>query len=329
MRIPIRLSIYLIECAFAVGGSVLTAGSILAQAGKTQIPYVLPGRPGIWSGGAFVTVDDNNGLPLIRAVNKGGELVSQIEFTIPGARSASVFSGMFARGFDGSFVLAGGAYADDDRAAAFLAWLSADGQRQTIVRPYPFIPSVVTMAADGSIWAAGREVQEDDRNLEKPDYNIVRRYDRTGRLLGSFISRSSLQLKPGSLSPGEYSYLVASRDRVGWYSQVAGKYFEFSPDGSSVQEFATAAAPGVRLHLTGAALCGDGTVVVSAEARAVQSETAVATWRVLELLRDRGTWLSIAGDSTKYVKVAGCDGTTVAFGPGVTDHLDWFTITQR
>ena len=323
----LSLSILLINLAILSVCPAKAATTLLGE-GQTQIPFnVAGGRPGIWSGGAFIVVEDNNGFPVLRAADKSGQLISKIDFTIPGASLVNIYSGMFARGFDGSFALAGTAYTKDDRGAVFIAWISQDGQQQMILRSWPFIASVITMSADGSIWAAGREVLDNStKNVDKPEYNVIRRYDRAGHLIGSFIPLSSLNVKPGRLEPSLYSYFVSSRDRVGWYSQAAHKYIEFALDGSSVGQYAIAKA-GSNFFLTGAALCDDGSMVVSARTSGNTSDTTV--WHVFALDRERGLWNPLQSDSKQYVMVYGCDGKSLGLRHVGSGYIDWFSMVSQ
>ena len=154
-----------------------------------------------------------SGAPVFRAFDRGGQQIAQLTFTLPGVSLINISSGRFARGFDGSFAIAGSAYSADSRGTAFLAWVSADGKRQTVVRTPPFIADAVTMAYDGTIWVAGFE----HGKMHSGDYDVVRRFDRSGKLLGSMIPRSSLPIVDHKrfAEPAVYSYLASPRDRVG------------------------------------------------------------------------------------------------------------------
>lgn len=196
----------------------------LKQTRSANGPMEGNGQPvGNWSGGSLVLVSDaRSSAPVFRAFDRNGQQIGELTFTLPGASLINIYSGVFARGFDGSFAISGSAYTADSRGTAFLAWVSAGGRRQTVIRTPPFIADAVTMAHDGTIWAAGFE----HGKMHSGDYDVIRRFDRSGKLIGSAIPRSSLPVVDHKrfVEPAVYSYLASSRDRVGWYSEAAGIY---------------------------------------------------------------------------------------------------------
>lgn len=146
---------------------------------------------------------------------------------IPGARSVSLDSGRFAAGPDGWLAVAGSASMGDGRATSFAALISRDGRLQKVMELSPFAPRAMTMASDGTLWMAGVEVVAGQET--NPDHRVLRRFDKAGRMVGSAIPRSSLPIRVGYTHPAEYSYLVSSKDRVGWYSEAAGAYILCPP----------------------------------------------------------------------------------------------------
>ena len=116
------------------------------------------------------------------------KLLSEITFTFPGAYHINIYSNSFARGADGSLAIIGTADTNDAGGIRFLACVSPDGQ-QTIVRLSDFFPYAATIATDGTIWVAGANSSAQHGQLQ----NLIRRYDKTGALLGSFIPWSTPQ----------------------------------------------------------------------------------------------------------------------------------------
>jgi hypothetical protein len=220
---------------------------------------LLPGEgtPPVWSGGALLVVENlHSAAPVFRAFDGAGNQVSEFTFPIPGASLLNnVYSyHRFARGFDGSLAVAGSAYADDEQEwVAFVAWISADSRQQTVIRlPRRLsVPDAVAIAADGSIWvAAGGLVH---RDAPDEDYDIIWRLDKSGRMLGSSIPRSTVTSSP---TPGA-SFLVSSSDRIGWYARGAGTYLEFSLDGRVINRF-DGVPKDNSPSLFGFGLCDDG-----------------------------------------------------------------------
>ncbi len=310
MRYKLLVLLWLVPVSGAVAGSAAPTAAVeeLAASGSTEISFDLGGKPvGVWSGGALIVVDDpRSAAPVVRAFDRSGRPVTQLRFTIPGADLIAIRSGQFSRGLDGSLAVAGSAYTSDSRAASFLAWISSDGRQQIVVRVDPFAPYVVAVASDGTIWAAGRELV-DGQELH-PGHHIVRRYDKTGKMLGSWIPRSSLNVNPGFTHPVVYSHLVSSKDRVGWYSEASQTYVEFALDGTVLGRFDTA-KPGEGTTQPGVALCDDGGLFRSVAFH--HDSTGAKRWGIFSLDRQRGVWTFLPG-SGKWGMLYGCEGGSLA-----------------
>lgn len=255
----------------------------------------------VWNWGAVVSVENaRSEAPTIQTMSRTGSF-TRSTLSIPGVRLVNIYSGRFARGPDGSLAVTGSAYTDDSRAASFLLLISRDGKQQKFVQLSPFVAGAVTIASDGTIWAAGREIVA-GKELN-PNHHVVRRFDPAGRMMASLIPRSSLVTKPGYEHPVEYSYLVSSKDRVGWYSEATGTYREFALDGTQINQFDTPSTTG----MPGIALCDDGNLFVSSGYRRPTGEKG---WGIYVLVRDRGIW-TFGPRSEKWGTLLGCDGTKV------------------
>jgi hypothetical protein len=149
--------------ALAVGQGVsTTGGSSLIATDTTTIngyDFAYKMMPW-WRGGALLALDDGRETaPEIRAFDRAGKLAFQSVFTIPDGRLIRVR--LLARGYDGTVAVEGSAFSSDSRGGAFIAWLSADGRPQTILRTTPFAALDVTVAADGTLWAAAGSSRTD------------------------------------------------------------------------------------------------------------------------------------------------------------------------
>jgi len=259
---------------------------------------------GRWSGGALLVVENaHSAAPIVRVFDRSGNVISNITFTIPGASLIHIYFGNSARGSDGTIAVGGSAYTNDSRGGTFVAWISSDGLQQRVFRVSPFAPYGVTVAADGTIWAAGRELIDGEEVA--PHHHIIRRFDKTGKMLSSMIPKSSLKIYDAT-HPAQKSYLVSSRDRIGWYSQSSREYIEFALDGTVLDRVKTAVI-GENKLVGGVALCDNGGLFVSA---ILPSNSGAGGWEILALDRQRGEWLSIPR-SEKWGVVYGCDGTNL------------------
>jgi len=298
-----------------LAGQAATPAALTSQ-GSTEIPFVFhPGTWGLWSGGALLAVEDRFSRgPVFWVIDRDGRETSRFTFTTPGEGFIKLYANFMARGLDGSLAVIGTVdpYPHDSRGATFLAWVSPDGQEQTLVRLTPFFPDAVTMASDGTIWVAGHETWEmgEQRNYAQ---RLVRRYDRTGKLLGSFISWSSLGTVPPTGTPDRtfppdiQSVLVSIADRVGWYSRHSQTYIEFALDGTVINWIKTPEHP--RHVMLSVALCDDGGLFVGASVLA--GPNRVRSWGIYALDRQEGKW-SFIPRQEKWGTLYGCDGTRLA-----------------
>lgn len=296
----------------------------LAVASSMQIPFALVnGTFAVWSNGAFIFVQDRfSGAPVFRIFDRNGIQTTQFTFRIPGASLINIYDNSVARGFDGSVAIIGTAYSDDSRGGTFVAWVSSDRQQQMIVRTSPFFPRTVTVASDGTIWVAGDETKE--RHAESDfSQHLIRRYDKTGRLLGSFVPWLSLGTDAPVFPPTVHSVLLAVKDRVAWYSPSSQTYIEFSSEGSVISRLKT--APHTKHDLTHVALCDDGSLFAST--RMISGDGHQTNWGIFTLDRERGEWLLIPRNE-RWGILFGCDGTRLA---STTDFhtISWLEPTMK
>jgi hypothetical protein len=166
----------------------------------------------------------------------------------------------------------------------------------------------VTIAADGTIWIAGDERWEPGMAVDRSQ-DLIRHYDKTGKLLGSFIPWSSLASATDPKPPSYDSLLVSSKDRVGWYSWRAGAYIELSLDGAVLSRLKT--ADHLQYELTHVALCDNGSLFVGSSINENPTQKQKAGWRIFALDRNRGEWSIIPRDE-RWGSLYGCDGTQIA-----------------
>jgi hypothetical protein len=181
----------------------------------------------VWSGGALVVMDDRfHDNPLLHVVDRQGKEISRFFLNIEHGGGFFVGDWGVARRQDGVIAIVGSADFPE-RHASFLAIVSPDGSSQKFVQLSPCLPHSVTVARDGTIWVAG-SYREGNEPVDHEQYQI-RRYDQSGTLLDSFITWGSMETM-GRNGPATGSVLMATNDRVGWYSKHAPTYMEFSLD---------------------------------------------------------------------------------------------------
>jgi hypothetical protein len=283
---------------------------------RTEIPALQAARfPPVWTAHALLLAEHSeSAAPVFRAFDRTGGRMAEFTLAIPDATLITVLSHRFALGPDGSLAVGGSAYTRDQKGAAFVAWLSADGRPRALTRLSPLAaPDAVTMAADGMIWVAspGPVGREDPRE----DYPVILRFDRSGALLGTVLRRSELKARSRLLAP---CFFVASPDRVGWYSKGARAYLEFSLEGRLLDRFESAEESGER-RVNAVALCGDGSLYAGVQVH--DAGGAAAGWGIYRFDRRLRVWKFTAMPGKGVL--LGCEGDQLAAATGPST-VSWF-----
>jgi hypothetical protein len=262
----------------------------------------------VWKGNSLVVIENaSSRAPIVHCYDGSGQEIQQATLEILGASLINVYNG-FARSADGYLAVSGSAYADNNVGTVFLMLISPVGP-QVVIRTSPYAARAVTFAPDGTVWTAGEVVNGPEA---KQDYNIIRRFDRNGNLLGGALPRSTLP--GGGLHPSSGSYIMASKDRIGWYSRVAGQYIEFSLDGKEIARY-----PHQISSTAGAALCDDNSVWVGVQAKDNQGRMS---WAISSLDRNNATWSEVKQSIPTHLY--GCSGTTLVADTGKVGLISWF-----
>lgn len=227
----ILVALLLTSCAWAAdAGLVLTSTTSLAA-------VVEPTGTRDWRHGGFIMIDMVN--PLAKTftiVDRDGLVSSIFDFSIPDTSRVWVLGS--DRDYAGNVVFAGRATSRDGRYAPFIAIKSAQGGDVQLIRTYPYWPVLLSVAPDGTIWTTGEEMTSEGKVNAvgiNPNPDVLRHFDRSGKLLGSAVPRKTV-------FPGDrfaHGYLVATSDRVGWYSPIhgPGTYVELSPTLDNVKVY--------------------------------------------------------------------------------------------
>jgi hypothetical protein len=305
-----RFAFFLIPVvASAICSTKLSAQSekinLVAEKGTTEIPVALRQHTwAVWSGGALLMIEDRfTNSPRIHVIDREGKDASQFDLTIPNGGGFLVGDWGVARGLDGVITVVG--MADfPERRSGFLGIISPDGNTQKYIQLWPFRPDSVTVAADGKIWVVGTRQTPDDTTHRYPSSFCI--YDQNGKLLDSFIPDDGLETErqPG---PTYSSVLIASNDRVAWYSKNAHTYSEFALDGRLITRVKSWTS--LDKHpMDWLALCEDDGVFVGEQIGA--SSKHEARYGIFVLDRQSGDWNFTP--SSHVVKIFGCEGTRLA-----------------
>jgi hypothetical protein len=313
----------MLRCVFCIvvavaGAFQLTSPSpaqSLMETGRAVVPYSFSTwrpasqEPPLWTGGVMVVVDKNGSdAPVIRSFDATGFELRAIYLSIPQATMVRVRS--VARGADGSYGVCGQAFDYDGRGSGFVTWVSSGLEAFYTARTYPYLPNIIAMAPDETLWTEGLEADEygNDRNQKVADWSrgIIRHFDTSGRQIGSFMPRSHLS---GNRKGLIYGFVAAGGDRVGWYANLAHAYFELNPSSGKVESFPGAAAPNDEsVRVSGMAMLRSGDVLVgvgkSGEATRLvyRLDRTSRSWKLLAMpFKEHGAYsgLLVGGDGSR------------------------------
>ena len=209
----------------------------------------------------------DSGLSQIYIYSRTGAEVMHLKMAIPGALRADVYD--FAVSPGGVFAVSGVAFTSDGAYAGYIAWIGSDGSIQRVVRTNPFGAFRLAFSGDGNLWASGK-VQKPDQT-EESVYDIIRRFDAEGRLIGSSLPRSSFAIPLNKRNPAANAFLMQLGDGIAFYNPWPREWIQLTSSGSvslrtiamDAGVFGSAEAVG-KIRVTGAAALNSGRVYISA-----------------------------------------------------------------
>lgn len=307
----------------------LTAAS-LSPATDGRIGYDTGGASPFpaWSGGALNIIENNStARPRILSFNRNGQQVSWGQLSIPGATKISVQG--FGRSPDGASALCGLSWDDSGREAAFVSWLSPDGQTERTIRTNPYTPYVLTVAPDNTVWTVGLEMvnrREDDPAVDR-NAGVLRHFDRTGKTIASFIARSRVPKEPDG-SGLTHGFLASSSNLIGWYANNGRAYVEVSSEG--VVRYYPGLPRTSPERPTGLGITNDGVTLLSEETPARAGRPR--EWKIYALDRVQSRWVpvDVPGDAGKanWGSIYGTEGNSLVLSTADRFAIKFFFVSQ-
>jgi hypothetical protein len=173
----------------------------------------------------------------LRTFGMNGAIRNVVRLSLPDATLIQAHG--VAASPEGMMAVSASAKNSDGVRVSIIVWLDESGRTVRVVRTSPFEPFHLAFASEGTLWAAGREHEPDFR--DKPDYGVLRQYDREGRPLRSVLAKSTFELPKGY--PAASSFLVASSGRIVFYSETASEWVELSLLGEVIERWKTTGIP--------------------------------------------------------------------------------------
>jgi hypothetical protein len=254
----------------------------------------------VWNGGGLLVVEKNQSdEPTILRIDREGQQ-ERIGFSFPGGRYFLLFD--VAAGQDGTIAAVGSAYSKLGQPGFFLAKILPDRSRQLLVQLQGYLASVVTILPDGGMWTIG--------SLERPEnpgvyeYNVLKRFDISGRQLGTARVNGRGILARGQ-DAATNSVLRSTKDRVGWLTN-GSEYIEFAVDGHELGRYPPPPGPSPSVFDVTMALSSDNEVLVGARDNRDLKLWSLARegrlWTAVELSGAKLThWATLGFDAAEVV----------------------------
>jgi hypothetical protein len=183
----------------------------------------LPGREICWFRNGYIFQLEHFVKGVIGVYAPDGRFRLNLPVRLPGADVA--WANDVAVDSDGSFVV--GAMGDGNVGPVTqrgLVMLDSHGIQTGVIDTKNFWPNHVAIAEGHSIWVLGSE----SKSRNRPDYMILRKYNRTGELVGSYLPRSTFPagLEPGEASPAVTLMAAGNRIAIVAFSGTSGDLLE-------------------------------------------------------------------------------------------------------
>lgn len=273
-----------------------------------------------WNGGYLVRWTRENS-PSDTAENvfvydRNGKLVGKTRIWLPDA--SLIYLDNVVVGPHAEIAAVGRAVDRSGIFADFLARLTLATHQLQVVQTSPFHGRDVAFGPDGTLWVVGYEVGPENR-VSDSDYSIVRHFDASNRLEGSYVPHSSLQctkVEAGSFTVAEPAILTSS-DRVGILLAGCNTWLELSTAGEVLGKWTWQKSTSVSsIH----------TVAFTLSNEVYGSVTSSANW-LGHLDKKTGTWQPVNTDlplsrGARYVSLMGSDGDKLVYRSGDAE-LRW------
>jgi hypothetical protein len=163
---------------------------------KSAAPISAAEEPAMsrWSHEGLVTLYVGN--PVVKTFTvrgRDGSELSRTNFSIPNTSRLWVHG--YDRDLSGNLVFCGEAYSSDGKLAPFIGVQSPQTGDVQLIRTYPYWPTLLAVAPDGTIWTIGGERTPDgkpDGTDVNPNGDVVRHFDRSGKLIASAFPRKEV-----------------------------------------------------------------------------------------------------------------------------------------
>jgi hypothetical protein len=200
--------------------------------------------------GRYLAFDNQNG-PKIAVLNDTGTADAS-PLLIPGAAKNAIYDAVLQP--NGNIVASGWATKTDGAMLTFIAEISRDGKLESVVRTTPFAPYRLCSAANGQVWAFGRDIDAETHD-NVPSYPMMRLFGVHGGVLKTAMEHSIV----GDKHVNPYTVSLACNQNAGVvYFPTTGHIIELSFADGSVRKWSTQPASSLEYRTTGLSLTKSG-----------------------------------------------------------------------
>jgi hypothetical protein len=193
------------------------AGQSLSVQGRFTVPNSSAELKPIprWHYGYLTRFEDGVSPAKLMVFDRSGKMSTQAELTFaPYIRVRDIAVSPSGR------VAVAGSARDATSTVHFIAWLSASGSVEFIVRSDPFGAELLTFATDGSLWVFGGQ-------NTRQSHPMLHQYGVDGKLIKSTLPSSTVWQGKG-LHPALGAFMTATDGRIGIAMKYAGLWVEVS-----------------------------------------------------------------------------------------------------
>lgn len=230
----------------------------------------------------------------------------------------------------GDIAVAGSVISSDGASADLLAQVTQSGIKR-VIRTSPFYPLKVCSAAEGVVWAYGKELTESRSAEPRTHYAMLREYDFDKGELRSALDRPSFRPPPGVPIDGTFEdfQMRCNAHKVVLVSGPTRELIEYDLASSQLRRWPMAPLPdGIDVtRITGAALTDSGKIYVST----YDAPNVNALTRILELrVNPAGIadWLPVQAvrSGGRFFVLLGSEGESLVYSRGrQSPTLFWST----
>jgi hypothetical protein len=256
-----------------------------------------------WEGNTLLCIAGNRSdVPVILRIK---EDVERIDFSIPEGRYLFV-TGLAATR-DGSIAAVGTHLGNDGKVSSFLAKITTGQSDNLILHLQPYEPKAVTIAPDGGMWTVGVGWYR-ERLLSPTEFNILKHFDSSGKLLATKIVRAQGRFSQGREAASN-SFLRATTDRLWWLTNANG-LIEFGSGGTELNRFDPPPGPDQGVFGTTFAVSEDNQVLVGkrdgAHLKVWRLDHAKRVWDEVQVAGAKlSGWATLGFDGDRIVVVTG------------------------